>query len=93
MIQHLYHTVLGHLQHIEENNFPEVDVEMSVPNSFLCMVCWQKNHSLDVFDLKNFGWYFRIIFGILSELILSTCSFQFFLYWYMNSGICDICNC
>jgi hypothetical protein len=40
--------------------------------------------------LFPFGWYFRTIFGILSELILSTCSFQFFLYWYMNSVICDI---
>jgi hypothetical protein len=28
--------------------------------------------------LFPFSWYFRIIFGILSELILSTCSFQFF---------------
>jgi hypothetical protein len=27
-----------------------------------------------------FGWYFRIIFVILSELILLTCSFQFLLY-------------
>jgi hypothetical protein len=26
------------------------------------------------------GWYLRIVFGILSELILSTYSFQFFLY-------------
>jgi hypothetical protein len=42
--------------------------------------------------LFPFGWYIRIIFGVLSELILSTCSFQIFLYWYMNSVICEICN-
>jgi hypothetical protein len=38
------------------------------------------------------GWYFTIISGILSELNLSTCCFQFFRYWYMNSVICEICN-
>jgi hypothetical protein len=26
----------------------------------------------------RFGWYFRIIFGIMSELTLSACSFKFF---------------
>jgi hypothetical protein len=55
-----------------------------------------KTESLHLFRglpkfLFPFGWYFRIIFGIL-QLILSTCSFQFFLYWYMNSVICEICN-
>jgi hypothetical protein len=44
-----------------------------------------KTESFNLFKVLSkflfpFGWYFKIIFVILSELILSTCSFQLFLY-------------
>jgi hypothetical protein len=61
-----------------------------------CYGCY-KTESFHLFKglpkfIFPFGWYFWIIFGILSELILSTWSFQCFLYWHMNSVICEICN-
>jgi hypothetical protein len=52
---------------------------------FLCSNEHYKTESFHLFKglskfLFPFGWYFRIIFGILSDLILSTCCFKFFLY-------------
>lgn len=39
-----------------------------------------------------FGWYLKIILGLMPELLLSTCSFQFLLYCSTHSVICGICS-